>query len=124
MKKYTFQVWVEVRGRNHVKAYENLRRKLLPLVGWEDTDTAFEVLENGSWGAPVSEEDVQAARQVYRHGDEGQRTCRDDECDHGLIVGGIPICMMTAKELRKLPHQMNRLRARLERLGIPESDDD
>ena len=114
--RYAFKVYVKASGRNVHRAYANLRRKLLPLDDWADTDEAYPVDDGTDAVDYVPEEEIQAARVAHRSHPDGKRVCRDPQCDHGVIIDHLPVCMMTERELRKLPSRLVRIKARLERL--------
>ena len=84
------------------KAYQEMRRKLLPLGDWADTDTVYIEASEGVH-AMVPEEDVQAARKAFPHSRDGRRMCNGGKnCIHDVVVYGIPACMMSPKELKKM----------------------
>jgi hypothetical protein len=107
--KVKFTVYIEGSGPNVVKAYQDMRRKLLPLRGWADSDEAT-VVDEANVHTYLPEEDVQVARTAFKHSKDGLRLCNGgDACIHDVVVYGIPACMMSAKEVKKMVKRGHRL---------------
>ena len=100
--KYQFTVVIEGEGKNLVRAYQDMRQKLLPLKGWADTDVVISVADDGKY-TYLAEPAVQAARKAFPYSVDGKRRCNGGpDCVHDVVVGGIPACMMSPKEIAKM----------------------
>ena len=101
--KYQFSVWIEGSGPDLIKAYQDMRRKLLGMNGWIDTDEAVQM--HGEMRIHVEEEDIQDARRAFPHSKDGKRRCsmeQHTDCKHDVVVFGIPACMMDAREAQRM----------------------
>lgn len=113
--KLRFTVVIEGSGPSVAKAYQDMRRKLLPLRGWSDTDGAIMVTPEGDQ-YPVDEELVQAARQLYKTSKDAKRLCNGGlDCRHDVVVFGIPACMMDKKETQKMVKRGHRIQQGLDK---------
>lgn len=93
------------------KAYQDMRRKLLPIGGWADTDDVYHEVSDGQH-VMVPEEDVQVARKAFPHSKDGRRMCNGGKnCLHDVVVYGIPACMMNQKEVKKMVKRGYRMQA-------------
>ncbi len=100
--KYQFLIQLVGSGPNVRAAYQDMRRKLLPLRGWTDSDTVTFEPEGGG-EVVVPEEEVQEARSAFKFSKDGLRFCKmGDTCRHDVVVYGIPACMMDEKETKKM----------------------
>lgn len=100
--KIQFKVMIDGSGTTVARAYQDMRRKLLAMNGWADTDEAICTTSEGTYDW-VPEEEVQAARKAFPHSKDGMRVCNGGtKCNHDLIVFGIPACMMDKGETRKM----------------------
>jgi hypothetical protein len=107
--KIQFTVMITGKGPTVEKAYQDMRRKLLPMVGWADTDEAFDITAEGDF-EDVPEADVQRARKAFPFSRDGRRLCNGGPtCLHDVIVYGIPACMMSDKETRKMVKRGHRI---------------
>ena len=107
--KIQFKVYIEGDGPNVVKAYQDMRRKLLPIKGWADTDEAIDKTAPGEFEY-VDEHELQAARVAFKTSKDGLRLCNGGEaCLHDVVVYGIPGCMMNAKEIKKMVRRGHRI---------------
>lgn len=96
--KVEFLVTVTGEGADVRRAYADMRRRLMAVQGWRDTDTAWSDGEG-----EVAEGEVQAARHAYAASREARRRCRMGKgCRHDVVVAGIPACMMDDRELKAL----------------------
>jgi len=115
MRWYRWQVYIDTKGRSPGHAYQLLRRKLLALGGrWSDTDFALVADPAEDESACVDEEEIQAARRQWNKTEGITRLCMDPECDHGIVIDHLPVCMMTEQELEKLPNRLKRMMARMQ----------
>ena len=109
--KVRFTVVIEGSGPSVAKAYQDMRRKLLPIRDWSDTDGAIMAMPNG-YQVPLEEELVQAARKAFTTSKDGERRCNGGlACRHDVVVFGIPVCMMDAKEVKKMVERGHRITA-------------
>ena len=111
--KCRFVILLDGSGPDLVKAYQDMRRKLLPVTGWSDTDEAYTV---GPDGVQVfmAEEDVQDARKAWPDSRDGLRECRAEPgCRHDVFTDGLPICMMYDEEAKKLVKRARKAEQRL-----------
>ena len=109
--KVQFKVMIEGKGTTIEKAYQDMRRKLLPTTGWADTDEAIDVTTKGKFEF-VEEADVQRARKAFPFSKDGMRICNGGlTCRHDVIVYGIPGCMMTESELKKMTKRGQKMKA-------------
>lgn len=107
--KFRFTVIIDGSGPTLEKAYQEMRRKLLPLGGWADTDDVYREESEGVHTL-IPEEDVQAARRAFPYSRDGRRMCNGGEdCLHDVVVYGIPACMMSPKEIKKMIKRGHRL---------------
>ena len=70
--RFRFRVIIDGVGPNIEKAYQDMRRKLLPLKGWADTDDVYQEVAEGQH-LLTPEEDVQAARKAFPYSKDGRR---------------------------------------------------
>lgn len=110
-----FTVVIEGSGPSVAKAYQDMRRKLLPIRNWSDTDGAIMVKPDGEQ-VPLEEELVQAARKLFKTSKDGERRCNGDaSCLHDVVVYGIPACMMDSKEARKMVKRGRKIQAGMDK---------
>lgn len=108
--KVQFKVMIEGKGTTVEKAYQDMRRKLLPMQGWADTDEAIDITTEGKFEF-VEEADVQRARKAFPFSKDGMRVCNGEiACRHDVIVFGIPGCMMTEREVKKMVKRGQKLK--------------
>ncbi len=113
--KIQFTVYIEGSGPSVAKAYQDMRRKLLSVRGWADSDEATHVGADDS-RTYVDEGDVQAARKAFPFSKDGLRACNGGaNCLHDVVVFGIPGCMMDAKEAKKMRKRGQRLQKGLDK---------
>ena len=113
--KFQFTVYIEGSGSSVAKAYQDMRRKLLPVRGWADSDEAT-LVEDDDSRTYLDEKLVQAARKVFPFSKDGLRLCNGGEgCLHDVVVFGIPACMMNEKELKKMRKRGRRLQKGLDK---------
>jgi len=120
--RYRFTVIIDGSGPTLEKAYQEMRRKLLPLVDWADTDTAYSEVSEGVH-ALIPEEDVQAARKAFPYSRDGRRMCNGGKsCIHDVVVYGIPACMMSPKEIKKMVKRGRKMQATNKSYEAEEND--
>ena len=109
--RYHFAVIIDGSGPTLEKAYQEMRRKLLPMKGWADTDTVYSKASEDVH-VMVPEEDVQAARKAFPPSRDGRRRCNGgNNCLHDVVVYGIPACMMSRKEIKKMVKRGRKMQA-------------
>ena len=107
--KIQFKVYLTGNGPTVEKAYQDMRRQLLPMKGWNDTDEAIDQTVPGEFEY-VPEGAVMAARIAFKYSRDGLRVCNGGAtCLHDVVVYGIPACMMNAKELKKMHKRGKRI---------------
>ncbi len=112
-----FTVVIEGSGPSVAKAYQDMRRKLLPIRDWSDTDGAIMVKPDGEQ-VPLGEELVQAARQLFKTSKDAKRLCNGGlDCRHDVVVYGIPACMMDKAETQKMVKRGHRIQVGLDKSG-------
>lgn len=109
--RYRFTVIIDGSGPTLEKAYQEMRRKLLPLRGWADTDEAILVVD-GNVNVCIPEAEVQVARKAFPHSKDGMRVCNGGPgCIHDVAVYGIPACMMYSNEIKKMVKRGRKMQA-------------
>ena len=113
--RFQFTVYIEGSGPTVEKAYQDMRRKLLPVRGWADSDEAT-APSAGGLREYVDEEEIQAARVAFKTSKDGLRVCNGGtSCLHDVVVFGIPACMMNEKETKKMIKRGKRLQKGLDK---------
>ncbi len=113
--RFQFTVYIDGSGPTVEKAYQDMRRKLLAVRGWADSDEATLVTGETS-RMRVEEEKVQAARIAFKMSKDGLRVCNGGtNCLHDVVVYGIPACMMDEKEVKKMRKRGKRLQKGLDK---------
>ena len=112
--KCRFVILLDGSGDDLAKAYQDMRRKLLPVTGWADTDEAYTIDADGVQ-VFMAAEDVQDARKAWPDSRDGLRECRAGPgCRHDVFTAGLPICMMYDKEAKKLVKRAEKVKRRLQ----------
>ena len=120
--KFRFTVIIDGSGTTLEKAYQDMRRKLLPLGGWADTDTVYSEVSEGQH-VLIEEADVQAARKAFPYSRDGRRMCNGGkDCIHDVVVYGIPACMMSPKEIKKMVKRGRKMQATSKSAEAEEND--